>query len=362
MPDTAPAAEERFEYLNSAAVGSRFQVVTRLGVLAFPALPQMTQASQISRAVDAARPVEVPLPPVAGASKGGGRQSIPAPLPSGLGSWEPVELAAEGGLSRVYRARPAGNPHATALYALKRLRPEWEDDDRAVAMLRREALVGRSLSHPNLVAVLSSRTIRSPRFVVMPWLEGTTLAARLAAGGKPNLCEALWIARQTAEALGALDEAGWMHGDVKPGNIFLSPEGRVTLLDLGFARRREEPASVTDRFLACTCGYMAPEYLTSALRADGRSDMYSLGVVLYEMLCGRLPFESPDPAELIAEHLRSAPPDPKRLAPWLPDDVATLLRRALAKDPMRRPQTPGEMAAQLARLEIAALRAAADAA
>ena len=122
--------------------------------------------------------------------------------------------------------------------------------------------------------------------------------------GKPSTCpRALWIIRQTAEALSALDRAGWMHGDVKPGNLMISPSGHVTLLDLNFARRHGESGAAVDRCILGTFYYIAPELLTSAIRADIRSDIYSLGVVFYEMLAGRRPFEAEDMADLAALHL-----------------------------------------------------------
>ena len=94
-----------------------------------------------------------------------------------------------------------------------------------------------------------------------------------------------------AEALGALDAGGWMHGDVKPSNIFLSPQGHVTLLDLGFARRRGESGTAADRCVMGTGHYLAPECITAAAAADIRSDIYSLGAVLFQILAGRLPLE-----------------------------------------------------------------------
>lgn len=232
------------------------------------------------------------------------------------------------------------------------LRPCWQDDDRAIRLLQREALVGQSISHPHLAPILSASVLEPPRLVVMPWLEGASLAARLAAGQQFGVPEALWIARQTAEAIEALDAAGWMHGDVTPGNIQVSPTGHVTLLDLNFARRRDEFASAVDRPIMGTCDYLAPEYLTSALRPDIRSDIYSLGAVLFEIIAGRPAFAAKTLEQLSLEHRQAAVPDLTRLAPHVPREVARLVRRMMAKEPLRRPQTPRELVEQLVALEI----------
>jgi serine/threonine protein kinase len=189
----------------------------------------------------------------------------------------------------------------------------------------------------------------------MPWLDGMNLQSRLAADGWLPLRTALWIARQAAEALDGFHAVGWVHGDVTPGNIHLAPNGHVTLLDLSFARRGDEVESAAHRRIMGTCNYIAPEQLTSTLRTDIRGDIYGLGAVLYEMLCGRPPYEATDLADLIAQHRQSAPPELVRLAPHVPREVLALVRQMLAKEPMRRPQTPHELRQRLAALEIAAI-------
>ncbi len=277
-----------------------------------------------------------------------------ARLPLRLGGWELVEQVSEGSLARVYRARPAeGSPDRSASYAVKVLRPEWEGHPQAVAMMAREAQVGRRVSHPHLISVLAARVRDTPRYLVMPWLDGTTLSVLLQEPMPPDLPEILWIVRQMAEALDALDAHGWRHGDVKPENVLVSAAGHATLLDLGFAARHTEETSAADREVAGTFAYLAPEALSSRLRADIRSDLYSVGVVLFEALVGHLPFSGQTPAQLIAQHQQAAAPDPKRLAPHLPGEVVDLIRRLLAKDPLRRPQSPQELVEQLVRLEIA---------
>ena len=273
--------------------------------------------------------------------------------------WELVELAARGSLAEIYRARPADSPNGRAAgYAVKMLRPEWRDDPRAVRLLQREALVGLCVSNPHLAPVLASSVIEPPQLLAMPWLDGESLRARLDAGRQYDTIETLWIARQAAEALDALHTAGWTHGDVTPDNIFVAPSGHVTLIDLSFAQRRRESGSVVDRPVMGTCRYIAPEHLVSALQPDIRSDIYGLGVVLYEMLsAGQLPYPAADLAELAVLHRQSSPPWLGRLAPHVAREVARLVSRMIAKDPLRRPQTPRELIELLTALEIGAFSA-----
>jgi serine/threonine protein kinase len=272
--------------------------------------------------------------------------------------WELGELVAAGRLARVYQARPVGTPDDRPFgYAIKMLRPRWHDDPRALGLLRREATVGRMVSHPHVVSVLAASVHQPPYYVVMPWLRGGPLKARLAAERFLPLHEALWVARQIALGLDALHQAGWMHGDVKPENVFVSPEGHVTLLDLGFARRTNETGSLVARCVMGTWTYIAPEMISVALSGDIRSDLYSLGALLYEMLAGRPPFPHTEPAELAAAHRHTAPQPLEELAPGVPFGVAQMVHRLLAKDPLRRPQTPGELLDRLVALEIEAFTA-----
>lgn len=270
-----------------------------------------------------------------------------------IGPWRLVKQAAEGKLCRVYQAQPAeGAANRSAGYALKVLKESSQNDAAAIEVMRREAIVGRKVSHPHLISILSAHVGAAPYFVVMPWLAGATLAEMLAGGNRPPLPVTLWIARQAAEALEALNAAGWMHADVKPSNLFVSPSGHVTLLDLGFARRPEETGSAVDRSVCGTVHYIAPEMVTSALRPDIRSDIYSLGVTLYELLAGRPPFDGPDLASLAEQHRQAEPPELRSIAPQLPLGVSRLVHSMLAKEPLRRPQTPRELVDRLAALEI----------
>ena len=277
-------------------------------------------------------------------------------LPARVGDWQLVSLLGEGSLSRVFRARPASAPSdREALYAVKVLRERWQDSAAALDCFYREVTVGRELSHPNLVSILSARLSEPPAYLVMPYLPGSTLAARLSRGQRLGPSTALWTARQVAQALAAMHAAGWCHLDVKPSNVFVSAAGHVTLLDLGFARKLDEATCVVDRPLLGTLKYIAPELLTSYASADRRSDIYSLGVMLFEMLAGRLPFNGESVGELVTQHRQRLPKDIRGLAPQLPPGLGRLLRHMLAKDPLRRPQTAESLVQRLVSLEIETL-------
>jgi serine/threonine-protein kinase len=192
-----------------------------------------------------------------------------------------------------------------------------------------------------------------PFYVVTPALEGDTLSQLIAKRGPLAVPLALWIARQTAEALDALfEKAGMIHTDVNPSNIVVSPLGHATLIDFGLVQTPAEASRWRTRPLAGTLIYMAPEMITSALAADAKSDIYSLGVTLYEMLVGRRPWDSDDPAELAAHHRETKPPDVRSQRPEVPAAVAELVSAMLAKDPLRRPNSMEQLVARLLRLEI----------
>lgn len=274
-------------------------------------------------------------------------------LPKRIGQWELVSLAAEGNLCRVYQARGSDGRSPSPAYAVKCLRPEWQNSPKALAALARETLVGREVFCPHVVPVLAANLTCPPHFVVMPWLTGSTLQGYLRAGRHVPVPVALWIIRQAAHGLDALYRSGWMHGDIKPSNLFISPEGHVTLIDLGFARRPEETGSVVNRCVVGTASYIAPEMITSALRADIRSDLYGLGAILYELLAGRPPFVARSLAEIATQHRQARPLGLGTLRPDLPIELVRLTHQLLSKDPLRRPQTPGELIERISELEIA---------
>ncbi len=155
--------------------------------------------------------------------------------PESVGTWQLVQLIGQGEWTHVFRSHPQrGGPEA-ANYAVKILKPQFQNDPLAISLLRREALVASQVRHVHLTSVLSHHTHSPPYYLVSPYLAGVSLRAALQVAERLAVPHALWIARQAAEALDALHQYGWLHADIKPENILIGPSGHATLLDLGFA-------------------------------------------------------------------------------------------------------------------------------
>ncbi|GAB4131729.1 MAG: hypothetical protein Kow0040_11450 [Thermogutta sp.] len=269
-----------------------------------------------------------------------------------FGDWLARALIAVGNWSTVYRAAPRTSP-TTDTYVLKVLHPHLENDPLAVSLFRTEARIGRTVSHRHVVPILSEHVDDRPFYLVMPFLSGQTLDLKMPLGVAHPVVESLWIIRQAAEALEALWSAGWMHGDVKPSNLMISDAGHVTLLDLGFARRLDENTRGGGRpWVAGTINYLAPEWILGTTPPDIRSDIYSLGVILYQLLTGKRPYRAQSPGDLVRVHRDIRIPGPRTWAPWIGREVARLVSSMLSGDPLRRPQNPRELRDRLIRLEI----------
>jgi len=274
------------------------------------------------------------------------------PTPARVGSWQLLHPLGGGPLTQVYLARPIGlSDSQSAAYAIKVQREKWQKDSGALAILAHEVQVARAVTHPHIVPILAASLDAPPYYLAMPYFEGTSLTDLLAGETLLDLPAIFWIARQVATGLAALAEAEWLHGDVKPSNILVAPSGHTTLIDLGFAAPTSEPMSVANRPVLGTINYIAPEMLYSSLGGDSQSDVYSLGVTLFEMLTGRLPFDAEDVAELALQHRQEVPGDVRSFVPHVPTRGARLVHQMLAKDPMRRP-TPAELVQRLMALEI----------
>jgi len=261
------------------------------------------------------------------------------PLPK-IPGYELLTRLGGGVLTSVYAARDLSDDTACAV---KVIREDWEDQPTAIKLLQREARACLAVRHAHLVRLLKAHVTRPPYFLVMEQLPGESLRRRLRRDYRLDAPTALWITRQTAEALAALHRAGFVHGDVKPENIRLIDPGTAILVDLGFAHRPGADLDLGDDYVLGTANYLAPE-LCRAATADGfAADWYSFGVTTLEMLTGRLPGRALTPAEILAA-----------VADAWPTRLLALVDSLLAERPDDRP--PGPLVLhELIALEIAAL-------
>ena len=260
-------------------------------------------------------------------------------------------MLGEGQWTKVFQARPsAGDDEHAADYTLKVLKPECQHDPIAIQLLQREAFVAQQVRSPHLATILSAHVERAPRFVVLPFIQGATIEQAISATGCLNVPHALWITRQVGKGLRALHIGGWLHGDVKPSNILVSETGHATLIDFGFARQVAS-AEANEQLLATSLTYAPPEAFNPYVAFSPASDIYSLGITLFEMLTGHRPFPEDDACELAAAHLVKPMTDPRVWRPQLASRVLRLLRRMLAKEPLRRPSSD-ELIDWLVELEV----------
>jgi eukaryotic-like serine/threonine-protein kinase len=241
--------------------------------------------------------------------------------------------------------------------AIKVLVEELAGDPVAVRRFGREARVTAKLDHPNVIRVFDFVDGPTP-FLVTELLEGQTLADRLRRDGALPPAEAARIAAAVAEGLEVAHRAGIIHRDIKPSNIMLTAGGGVKVMDFGIAAAWEAHSTTGQQLLA-TASYTPPERITGG-RASHAGDLYSLGVVLYEMLTGRPPFLADTAEQLLRAHLQASPRPVRALVFWVPPGIAAACEAALAKDPAGRQASAGALAAQL-RAAAQAAQASADA-
>jgi serine/threonine protein kinase len=258
-----------------------------------------------------------------------------------------------GPMTAVYAARDG---ETDTPCAVKVVREDWEDQATAVKLLQREARAGLGVRHPHLVRVREVHVTRPPYFLVMDLLPGESLRRRLRREYRLPVTDAVWVARQTAEALAALHRAGFLHGDIKPDNVRLTGDGTAVLIDLGFAHRPGENAAfLRAGYVLGTANYLAPEQCDPQPSEGPASDLFSLGVMLFEMLTGRLPYPPGSLRQTFRRHRCDPPADIRRSVGSLPAALVAVVERLLAHRTEDRPRAAA-VVQQLVRLEIANLR------
>jgi hypothetical protein len=251
-------------------------------------------------------------------------------FPIDFGDYQLNRRIGKGGMAVVYEAERRGER-----FALKRPIADYLDDPRFVERFVREADLGRALHHPNIIRIFDRGQVGETPYFAMELLDGETLRDRLDRDGPLDPIVATAITARVAEALDYAHLKGVIHRDLKPGNIMLERSGGVKVMDYGIARAQHRKGlTVTGGFVG-TPHYAAPEAGES--QTEPRSDLYSLGVVFFEMLTGTLPFPGDDPLVVLRGHAFSPPPVPSTVHPGVPETLDRIVLRLLAKEPADRP-------------------------
>jgi serine/threonine-protein kinase len=264
--------------------------------------------------------------------------------------YELLKQLGGGGMAIVYMGR---DTMLNRLVTVKMLRPEFTSDEDFVKRFRREAQAVASLSHPNIVSIYDVGLEDKTHYLVMEYVEGDNLKNLIREKGVVPVDRAVEIARQVCEALQHAHENNIVQRDIKPQNILITKGGRAKLTDFGIAREATTATLTQTDTIVGSVHYLSPEQARGET-AGPRSDIYSLGIVLYEMVTGVLPFKGETPIGVALKHIQEIPVQPSSLNPSVSPALEMVIIRALAKDPADRYQTASQMAAELEKLSGAA--------
>lgn len=257
--------------------------------------------------------------------------------------FEVLKLIGRGGSGRVYRVR---NRRLDRVEALKVLADPGDDASPFVRRFTQEARLAASLKHPNLVTVFDSGDTGGILWFTMELVEGPSLAGVLAAAGRLSEAEVVAVTLPILDALAYIHERGIVHRDIKPSNIMIDPTGAPRLTDFGVAKTTDNARKTATGALLGSPAYLAPEQFVAGL-VDGRTDVYALGVTLYELLTGTLPFVGDNPLQLMVTRLSQSPEPVSARRPDLDPALAAVVTRALERDPAERFTSAAEMREEL---------------
>jgi serine/threonine protein kinase len=274
------------------------------------------------------------------------KPTVSAELVHLLAGYEIVKRLGQGGMGTVYKARDL---IGSRWVAVKLLAPFLASDEEYVKRFFQEARNLQKLHHPNIVAAYDAGVSGEQKFFVMEFVDGPSLEDVLHKKGILKESTALEIVRQVAQALDYAWNHKIIHRDIKPQNIMLSQERTVKLCDLGLSKDVTSDISLTmTGSVNCSPPYASPEQAQGLKDTEIRSDVYSLGVTLYQMLCGELPFKGNAPGQFLIQHVTKAPPSPRSKNPKISPSVDDLILRMLEKNPKDRPM-PGDIARAITR-------------
>ncbi len=262
------------------------------------------------------------------------------------GRYRIVRRLGAGGMANVYLAEDAelGRP-----VAIKILNDRYANDDLFVERFHREAKSAAGLSHPNIVSIYDRGEAEGTYYIAMEVVDGKSLKETIRASGRLRPAQAIAYTRQILSALRFAHRNGIIHRDIKPHNILIGAEERLKVTDFGIARAGASQMTETGSIMG-TAQYLSPEQARGA-QVTAAADLYSVGIVLYEMLTGEVPFTGDTPVEIAMKHLNEPPRPPSSKAPGIPADLDRVVVRALAKSPQDRYQSAEELDSDLARIE-----------
>ena len=252
-----------------------------------------------------------------------------------------------GGMAEVFRGF---DPVLGRTVAIKVLLPQFARDAGFVARFRREAQAAARLNIPSIVGVYDTGADGDTQYIVMEFVEGRTLAEFLAGGRRPTPIQAVELTQKIAAALGAAHEQGIVHRDIKPANVMVTRDGQVKVMDFGIARIRTDITAPQTSSVIGTPTYLSPEQ-AQGQAVDARSDLYSLGCVLYELLTGSPPFTGDTPVAIAYKQVNETPIPPSQRNADVPPRLDAVVMKCLAKNPANRYQSAGELSADLERVK-----------
>jgi hypothetical protein len=262
---------------------------------------------------------------------------------SRVGDYEILQVLGAGGMGRVYKVR---NVLSDRVEAMKVLLPDLAGNPELADRFMREIKVQASLDHPNIAALHTALRVENQLLMLMEYVEGITLDKVMESGPVP-IDKATGYIAQVLSALSYAHARGVIHRDLKPGNMMITPSGEVKLMDFGIAKMTADRKLTQTGSTVGSLYYMSPEQIKGSLDLDPRSDLYSLGVSLYEVVTGARPFQGDSEYSIMAAHLEKNPPPPIQISPNLPSGLNEVILQALEKDPARRFQTADAFRAAL---------------
>jgi serine/threonine protein kinase len=261
--------------------------------------------------------------------------------------YQVIEELGKGGMGRVYKVF---DTKIKEKIALKLIRPGIALDEETIERFGTEIRLARKIVHKNVCRMFDLGEAEGTHFITMEYVHGDDLKAIIRKFGQLSPGQALAIAKQVCEGLGEAHRLGIVHRDLKSQNIMIDEEGNARIMDFGIARSLKGKGITGAGIIIGTPEYMSPEQVEGK-EVDQRSDIYSLGLILYEMVTGRVPFEGDTPFTVGVKQKSEKPNDPKQLNPNLPDDLSRVILRCLEKDKTDRFQSAAELEADLAKIE-----------